>query len=60
MVRTGDQTDGMEPEYKKSTTDVDQKRENLHRFNSLLDPNLAVYDLDTIDINPRMFDKNTM
>ena len=34
----------------------DQNAANLYRFNSLLDPNLAVYDLDTIDINPRLFD----
>ena len=59
LVCTDNQTSGIEPKYKKSTTDVDQKRQNLHRFNSLLDPNLAVYDLDTININPKMFDYNT-
>ena len=26
-----------------------------HRFNSLLDPDLAVYDLDTIEVNPKFF-----
>ena len=32
-----------------------ERRSNLelHRFNSLLDPNLAVFDLDTIEINPK-------
>ena len=28
---------------------------DLHRFNSLLDPSLAVCDLDTIEINPKKF-----
>ena len=55
LVRTDDQTSGIESEYKKSTMDVDQKRQNLHRFNSLLDPSLAVWDLDNIDINPKKF-----
>ena len=27
----------------------------LHRFNSLLDPDLAVNDLDTIGVNPNFF-----
>ena len=59
FVCTDDQTSGIESECKKSTRDVDQKRQTLHRFNSLLDPNLAVYDLDTININPKMFDHDT-
>ena len=55
MVRTDDQTSGIESEYKKSTTDVDQRGKSLHRFNSLLDPSLAVWDLDNIEVNPKKF-----
>ena len=55
LVRTDDQTSGIESECNKSTTDVDQKRQNLHRFNSLLNPSLAVMDLDNIEVNPKKF-----
>ena len=30
--------------------------DNLRRYNSLLDPALAVYDLDTFATNPEIFD----
>ena len=33
-----------------------QKDNELYRYNSLLDPKLAVYDLDTMNINPNIFD----
>jgi len=55
LVRTDDQTSKIESECNKSTTDEDEKRQNLHRFNSLLDPSLAVWDLDNIEVNPRNF-----
>ena len=55
LERTGNLSSGLESEPKKLSTDFDQSRGGLHRFNSLLDPNLAVYDLDTIDINPNFF-----
>ena len=42
LVCTDNQTSRIESEYKKSTTDVDQKRQNLHCFNFLLDPSLAI------------------
>ena len=49
--------DWSESEDKRSTIGAHQKGANMHRYNSLLDPNLAVYDLDTIEINPRILDR---
>ena len=46
----------MESESKIFTMGAHQNGTTIHRYNSLLDPNLTVYDLDTIEINPRMFD----
>ena len=53
LVRTDNQTTGTESESKIFTMGTHQNGTTIHRYNSLLDPNLAVYDLDTIEINPR-------
>ena len=57
LVHTTDQSTGTESEDKRSTIGADRKGANMHRYNSLLDPNLTVYDLDTIEINPRILDR---
>ena len=56
LVRTDNQTTGTESESKIFTMGTHQNGTTIHRYNSLLDPNLAVYDLDTMEINQNIFD----
>ena len=49
-------TAGMESISAESTISRTQRDSELYRYNSLLDPKLAVYDLDTMNINPNIFD----
>ena len=56
LVRTDNQTTGTESESKIFTMGTHQNGTTIHRYNSLLDPNLAVYDLDTMEINQNFFD----
>ena len=49
-------TTGLESIQMESSLPGTQKDNELYRYNSLLDPKLAVYDLDTMNINPNIFD----
>ena len=53
---TGSKATSTESQASRCTAGEGRNGASFYRFNSLLDPNLAVYDLDTININPRMFD----
>ena len=54
-VHTTNNITGAESGDKESTSSTQQKGANLHHFNSLYDPKLAVHDLDTMAVNPKIF-----
>ena len=50
-----DNSTGTESGDKESTSSTQQKGANLHRFNFLYNPELAVHYLDTMAVNPKFF-----
>ena len=54
-MHTNSNVTSTESEDKGSTSSTQEKGANLHRFNSLYDPKLAVHDLDTMVVNPEIF-----
>ena len=55
LVDTGRNSTGTESTKEGSVENRQKKEDELRRYNSLLDPRLGIYDLDTMVIDPAIF-----